>query len=262
MSINNTYAVILAGGFGTRLSEETHSIPKPMVEIDGMPIILHIMNSFSHFGVKKFIILGGYKQEILKSFFANYYLNRRDIEISLIDGNINFLNSETKDWNIKILDTGLNSMTGGRILKAKRYLENESNFFLTYGDGVSDVNLQDLYDQHMQSKDHIATITTVPQPSKFGAIQIGNDNTITSFEEKTMHNGGLINGGYMILRPEVFNYIENDNTVFEEDPLRNMCSNGVLKSFVHSGFWRAMDTLRDKMILEDLVQNKKAPWIY
>ena len=262
MSIDKTSAVILAGGFGTRLSEETHSIPKPMVEVGGMPIILHIMNLFSHFGVKKFIILAGYKQEILKSFFANYYLNRRDIEISLVDGEINFLNSESKDWNIKVLDTGLNSMTGGRILRAKKYLEKEDNFFLTYGDGVSDVNLQSLYNQHMQSEDHIATITTVPQPSRFGAIKIGNDNTISSFQEKTMDGGSLINGGYMLLRPGVFNYLENDTTVFEEDPLRNMCSDGVLKSFVHNGFWRAMDTLRDKMTLDELVKNKKAPWIY
>ena len=205
MSIDKTSAVILAGGFGTRLSEETHSIPKPMVEVGGMPIILHIMNLFSHFGVKKFIILAGYKQEMLKSFCANYYLNRIDIEISLVDGEINFLNSESKDWNIKVLDTGLNSMTGGRILRAKKYLEKEDNFFLTYGDGVSDVTLQSFYNKHMQSDDHIATITTVPQPSRFGAIKIGNDNTISSFQEKTMDGGSLINGGYMLLRPGVFN---------------------------------------------------------
>lgn len=252
--------VILAGGLGTRISEESHLRPKPMIEIGGMPILWHIMKSYSAQGFNEFIICLGYKQHMIKEFFANYYLHRSDITFNFKDKNeINIHNNIAEPWKVTLVDTGLNTMTGGRVKRIKDYIGNEP-FMLTYGDGVCDVNLKELVKYHKKNG-KIATITAIQPGGRFGALDIDEkDNTIREFMEKRKEDGGWINGGYMILGPEIFDYIEGDATVLEKEPLESIAKKGQLIAYKHDGFWQCMDTLRDKLYLDELIEAKKAPW--
>lgn len=261
MNIKDMYAVILAGGFGTRLSEETHRIPKPMVEVGGHPMLVHIMNVFWAYGVRKFIVLGGYKQYVIKEFFANFFVHENDIRVSLATGKIEILSNGKKDWEVTVLDTGLRTMTGGRLLRAKPYLEQEEAFFFTYGDGLSDVDLNKLLEFHQSRKDSVVTLTGVPMPSRFGNLTLDDNGLATEFSEKSMDAGGVINGGFMVVTPNIFDYLSDDTTVFEQDPLRNLCNEGRLYCYRHTGFWRAMDTLRDKMEMEKVIVDGVPEWL-
>ena len=252
-------AVILAGGLGTRLSEETHLKPKPMVDIGGLPIIYHIMNYIASFGIKNFIICCGYKGYVIKEYFLNFYAHNSNLSINLSDGSFETLDKNSFDWNVTLIDTGLNSMTGGRLARIEKYLDNE-NFIFTYGDGLSDVDITKLIKFH---DDHgkIATVTSVSPPGRFGSLEMGAENTVKSFVEKPTGDGGRINGGYFILKPSVFKYLEGDNTIWEQEPLRRLAKEKELKAFEHNGNWQAMDTLRDKENLERMWQTGKAFWL-
>ena len=252
--------VILAGGFGTRLSEETGIRPKPMVEIGGKPILWHILKSYSYYGFNEFVILLGYKGHMIKEYFANYFLHNSSVTIDLKNNEVKTLNNQSEDWKVTLLDTGLNTMTGGRIKRAKSVVGNES-FLLTYGDGVSDVNLNELVEFH-NSHEGLITMTTVQPQSRYGTIDFGNDEQqVKSFEEKPVGERGWINGGYFVCDPEVFDYIDNDTTsVFERNPLENLSKDEKLYAFKHHGFWRAMDSLKDKNDLEELWNTNKATW--
>ena len=252
--------LILAGGFGTRLSEETGIKPKPMVEIGGKPILWHILKSYSHYGFNEFVILLGYKGYMIKEYFANYFLHNSSVTIDLKNNEIKVLNNESEDWKVTLLDTGLNTMTGGRIKQAKEIVGDEK-FLLTYGDGVSDVNFNKLVDFHNEHEG-IITMTTIQPQSRYGTIEYGEDDKLVkSFQEKPKGERGWINGGFFVCDPEVFNYISNDvNCVFERDPLENMSNDEKLYAFKHSGFWRAMDSLKDKNDLEDLWNTDNAKW--
>lgn len=252
--------VILAGGFGTRISEESHLIPKPMIEIGEKPILWHIMKYYSSFGFNEFVILAGYKQYVIKEFFSDYYLHMSDITFDFSNGknsmDIHFNQSEP--WKVTIVNTGLNTMTGGRLKRVQKYIGNES-FFLTYGDGVSNVNISDLLEFHKESK-AIATLTAIQPGGRFGLLEIDEHNLITSFKEKSIEEGGWVNGGFMVLEKEVFDYLIDDDTVLEKDPLMTLASQGKLSSFKHNGFWQCMDTLRDKEYLEKMWKSGDAPW--
>lgn len=257
-------AVILAGGFGTRISEESHLRPKPMVEIGGMPIIWHIMKGFSSFGVNEFIVCAGYKQEYIKDWFADYYLHTSDVTFDFSkNGEVEIHANVAEPWKVTVVDTGLNTMTGGRIKRIQHYVGNEP-FFLTYGDGVSDVNLRDLYAQHCAKSNTggglVATLTAVAAPQRFGVLDLSETGAINSFREKRDSDGSLINGGYMLLEPAIFSYLENDSTVFENEPLEAMAADGKLYAYRHEGFWQCMDTLRDRQHLEALWDSGQAPW--
>jgi glucose-1-phosphate cytidylyltransferase len=250
---------ILAGGFGTRLSEETANLPKPMVPIGDKPILWHIMKMYSNFGFNEFVILGGYKCYVIKEYFANYFLHQSDVSFNLAENSMEVLNSETEPWKVTILDTGLNTMTGGRIKRAEKYL-NDAPFMLTYGDGVSDIKIDKLLEFH---KFHGKTLTmTAVQPEgRFGAMELENDNRVNHFMEKPKGDGAWINGGFFVCEPEVFQYInEGDQTVWERSPLETMAKEGELYAYNHFGFWKPMDMLRDKMQLEELWNLNKAPW--
>lgn len=250
--------VILAGGFGTRISEESITKPKPMIEINGEPILWHIMKEYSFYGHNEFIICAGYKQHVIKEYFANYYLHRSDITFDFANGNaMTIHNNVAEPWKVTVIDTGLNTMTGGRIKKIKPYVQNET-FLMTYGDGVCDVNIDDLvaYHKKMGKK---ATLTAVQPGGRFGSLQI-SDGVIEKFAEKRKQDGGWINGGYMVLEPEVIDYIAGDDTVFEREPLERLSEEGNLIAYKHRGFWQCMDTLRDKLLLEELLVNGDAPW--
>lgn len=250
--------VILAGGFGTRLSEETHSIPKPMVKIGDKPILWHIMKHYSTYGFHEFIILGGYKCYVIKEYFANYFLHQSDVEFDMENNSLKILDSHTEKWKVTILDTGLHTMTGGRIKRAKKYL-NEP-FFLTYGDGVSNVNIDELLKFH-QENGLKATMTCVQPDGRFGAVAIDNQSgVVSSFMEKPKGDGAWINGGFFVCEPEVLDYIKDDTTVWEREPLENLAKDQALGAFKHSGFWKPMDTLRDKNQLEDKWNQNTAPW--
>lgn len=252
--------VLLAGGFGTRISEESHLIPKPMIEIGGNPILWHIMKEYSHYGMNEFIICAGYKQHVIKEYFADYYLHRSDITFDFTnDNSITIHNNVAEPWKVTILDTGLNTMTGGRLKRVKEYIGNET-FMLTYGDGVCDVNLQNLLEFH-KKHGKLATMTAIQPGGRFGTLDITNTNVITHFAEKRKEDGGWINGGYMVLEPEVLDYIDNDSTVFEKEPLEQLSNNGQLYAYKYDGFWQCMDTLRDKVYLEGLIEKNNAPWI-
>ena len=253
-------ALFLAGGFGTRLSEETGIKPKPMVEIGGKPILWHILKIYSHYGFNDFVILLGYKGYMIKEYFANYFLHNSSVTIDLKNNEVSVLNNKSENWKVTLLDTGLNTMTGGRIKQAKELVGNEK-FLLTYGDGVSDVNLKDLVRFHDSHKG-IITMTTVQPQSRYGTIAYGDDDKLVkSFEEKPKGERGWINGGFFVCDPEVFDYIVNDsNSVFERDPIENMSKDEKLYAYKHSGFWRAMDSLKDKNDLEDLWATNKADW--
>jgi len=251
--------VILAGGFGTRISEESHLIPKPMIEIGDMPILWHIMKTYSSYGFNDFIICCGYKQHIIKEFFANYYLHGSDVTFDFERNNAMEIHSNISEpWRVTVVDTGLNTMTGGRVKRIQKYINNET-FMLTYGDGVSDVDINALLDFH-KSQGKIATLTAVDAGQKFGVLGMGANNKIDSFREKRDVDGSLINGGFMVLNPEIFNYIEGDSTVLEQYPLEQLASEGQLLAYRHNGFWQCMDTQRDKEKLEKLWESGQAPW--
>jgi glucose-1-phosphate cytidylyltransferase len=252
-------AVILAGGFGTRISEETHLKPKPMVEIQGRPILWHIMKIYSFYGVKEFIICLGYKGYIIKEYFSNFLLHQSDVELNLKNDSIKLINKYTEDWKITLVDTGNDSMTGGRLKRVKPYLDDGEDFFFTYGDGLSDINLNKLFKFHKNQKT-LATLSAVYPPGRFGALEINEENKVTSFKEKPRGDGGLINGGFFILSPKVIDYIEDDFTIWEQEPLINLAKDNELSSYIHAGFWHPMDTLRDKNYLNDLYKKDKAPW--
>lgn len=249
--------VILAGGFGTRISEETSLKPKPMVEIGDKPILWHIMKIYSHYGFNEFIICLGYKGYYIKEWFNNYFLHNSDVTLDLEDNTITYHKSRSEKWKITLVDTGTSTMTGGRIKRIQEYTNNES-FMMTYGDGIADVDIRKLVDFHKKNKG-IATITSIIPEGRFGALVINEDSTVTSFSEKT-DNHTRVNGGFFVLEPEVFNYIEGDETIFEKGPLEKMAKENVLKSFRHNGFWKPMDTLHDKSKLEDLWSRGEAPW--
>ncbi len=250
--------VILAGGLGTRLSEETEIKPKPMVEIGGMPIIWHIMKIYSAQGFNEFIICLGYKGFLIKEYFANYFLHLSDVTIELSTGNIKVHDCKSEGIKMTLIDTGIQTQTGGRIKRVGKYIGDES-FMLTYGDGLADINIVDLLNFHRKNK-KLATVTTISPPGRFGALVFDKNNEVTKFEEKPLGDGGWINGGFFVLEPEVLNYIEDDSTFWEREPMANLALNKQLSAFKHTGFWKPMDTLRDKTELENLWNSGKAPW--
>lgn len=251
-------AVILAGGFGTRLSEETSLKPKPMVEIGGKPILWHIMNIYSKFGINDFIICCGYKGYVIKEYFANYYMHMSDLTVDLHSGDIEYYNCKAEPWKITLIDTGLNSMTGGRIKRVREYVGNET-FMLTYGDGVADININELLKFH-EKHGKAATVTAVQPAGRFGSLSIDNNSTVNTFMEKPDGDGAWINGGFFVLEPEVFDYIKDDKTIFEKEPLEYLAKDNKLSAYKHNGFWKPMDTLRDKNVLEEMWESGEAPW--
>jgi len=250
--------VILAGGFGTRLSEETDLKPKPMVEIGGKPILWHIMKSYSSYGFNDFIILLGYKGYTIKEFFSNYFLHQSDVTIDLSDNSMEVHQNQSEPWKVTLLDTGLNTMTGGRIKQARQYIGND-DFLLTYGDGLSDVNILALIDFHKMHNKTI-TMTAVQPDGRYGALDIRENDSIASFNEKPKGDGSWINGGFFVCQPEILDHIGADDTVFEQEPLTNLAKNNQIMAFKHEGFWQSMDTLRDKKILCNLWDSGDAPW--
>lgn len=251
--------VLLAGGYGTRISEESYLRPKPMIEIGEMPILWHIMKEYSHYGYNEFIICAGYKQHVIKEWFADYFLHTSDITFDFTEGNKMIVhNQHAEPWKVTVVDTGLNTMTGGRIKRVQQYIGNET-FLMTYGDGVCDVDIAKLVEFH---KNHgkLATLTAVKLKQQKGVLDIGGDNVVRSFREKSMIDQAPINAGYMVLEPEVLDYIAGDDISFEKEPLEQIAAEGQLMSYLHSGFWQCMDTKREKDILETLWQNENAPW--
>ncbi|MDE7313116.1 MAG: glucose-1-phosphate cytidylyltransferase [Eubacterium sp.] len=252
--------VILAGGFGTRISEESHLTPKPMIEIAGKPILWHIMKEYSYYGFHEFIICCGYKQHLVKEWFADYYLYNSDVTFDFSkDNRMTVHNNVAEPWKVTLVDTGLNTMTGGRIKRIQSYVGDEA-FMLTYGDGVSDINICKLLEFH-QEHGKTATITAVNIGQRFGVLEIERDGSISSFREKDKTDGGVINGGYMVLEPEIFSYLKDDETVFEKDPLEQAAADGQLAAYRHNGFWKCMDTQRDRKYLEDMAASGSAPWM-
>ncbi len=252
--------VILAGGFGTRLSEYTKLIPKPMVEIGGKPILWHIMNHYSRYGFKDFVIALGYKGEVIKNYFLQYYAQNNDFTIDLATGKVEYIQEHTKDWRVTLVDTGEGSMTGGRIRRLKHVIGNE-DFMMTYGDAVADVNIAQLVEYYRQSK-VLAMVTAVHPTARFGEIQIDDSDFVRSFKEKPQLNQGWINGGFFVLNPKVFDYIDNDLTTFEREPLERLAAEGQLKTFRHEGFWQCMDTVRDRDLLNQMWEEGNAPWAF
>lgn len=251
--------VILAGGYGTRISEESHLRPKPMIEIGGYPILWHIMKIYSHYGFNDFIICCGYKGYMIKEYFADYYLHCSDVTFDFTDNNKMTIHTNIAEpWRITLIDTGLDTMTGGRLKRVQKYIENEP-FMLTYGDGVSDVNIKKLLDFHKENK-KIATLTAIQPGGRFGVLDIGKGDMIKSFTEKSKEDGGWINGGFMVLEPEIFNYINGDDEILERVPLETIAKEGQLSAYKHDGFWQCMDTQRDKNLLEELWKNNRAKW--
>lgn len=251
--------VILAGGYGTRISEESYLKPKPMIEIGEKPILWHIMKEYSYYGFNDFVICCGYKQHVIKEWFANYYLYNSDVTFDFTKENaMEVHNNVAEPWKVTLVDTGLDTMTGGRIKRIQRYIGDEP-FLLTYGDGVSDVNISELVKFH-KSQNKIATLTAVNVDQRFGVLEIGGDNTITSFREKNQGDGNRINAGYMVLEPQIFEYIKGDSTVFEKEPLEKVAAMGQLAAYKHDGYWQCMDTKREKDKLDELWNSGKAPW--
>ena len=251
-------AVILAGGLGTRIAEETSTRPKPMVEIGGKPILWHIMKSYSFHGVNEFIICCGYKGYMIKEYFANYFLHMSDITFDLENNQMKVHHKRAEPWKVTLIDTGNDSMTGGRLLRVAKYIQNEDTFCFTYGDGLTDVNIAETIKFH-KKHGKIATLTATYPPGRFGALNIVNSE-VRQFEEKPKGDGGMVNGGYFILSPKVLDYLEEDATIWEEKPMKKLAANNELMAFEHDGFWQPMDTLRDKHLLEDLWKSGKAPW--
>ncbi|HHC79794.1 MAG TPA: glucose-1-phosphate cytidylyltransferase [Flavobacteriia bacterium] len=254
--------VILAGGFGTRLSEETGIRPKPLVEIGGKPILWHIMKMYSSYGFNDFIICCGYKGHMIKEFFANYYLHSSDVTFDLKNNKTEILNNYIEPWKVTLIDTGENTMTGGRLKRVKEYIGNET-FFLTYGDGVCDVDIDQLLKFH-KKEGTLATLTAVQQPGRYGAFNLdGNNHKIAHFREKPKgdgHDTAWINGGFFVLEPQIFDYIEGDATVWEREPMENLAKGDQLSAYRHEGYWQSMDSLRDKTVLENTWQSGNPPW--
>ena len=251
-------AVILAGGFGTRLGEETDVIPKPMIDIGGKPVLWHILKLYSKFGINDFIICCGHKAYVIKEYFANYFLHMSDVTFDMKENRMKVHSKRAEPWEITLVDTGENSMTGGRIKKVSNYLKEEEVFFLTYGDGLSDVNISQTLEFH-KKHGKLATLTATYLPGRFGALDIGN-GVVNSFKEKPKGEGGRINAGFFVLSPKVINYIKDESTVWEEGPLNQLASEKQLMAYEHNGFFHPMDTLRDKQLLQALWDSGKAPW--
>jgi len=252
--------LILAGGFGTRLSEETDIKPKPMVEVCGKPILWHIMKTYSHYGINEFVILLGYKGYYIKEYFANYFLHQSDVTIDMSNGDIEVHNNSSEPWKVTLLDTGLNAMTGARIKKAKAHIGNEP-FMLTYGDGVADIDIQEVLAFHQQHG-KLMTMTSAQPEGRFGALNINENDQVTTFEEKPKGDGSWINAGYFVCQPEVLDYIDNgDDVIFEQEPLRKLAQDGEIFTYKHKSFWMPMDTLRDKTKLNEMCESGNAPWM-
>jgi len=257
--IQQMKVLILAGGSGSRLSEETSLKPKPMVEIGGKPILWHIMKIYSGYGFNDFIIMCGYKGYMIKEYFAHYFLHMADMTVDMTTNDITHHNNNAEPWKVTMIDTGLDTMTGGRIKRVQEYVGGEP-FMLTYGDGVADIDICDLVEFH-KSHGKIITMTSVLPEGRFGALNIDNSNMVNSFQEKPKGDGSWINGGFFVCQPEVFNYLEDDKTIFERDPLEKLAMEGELFTYKHHGFWKPMDTQRDKNQMEELIEKDKAPWI-
>ena len=252
--------VILAGGFGTRISEESYLKPKPMIEIGGQPILWHIMKLYSHYGYNDFIICCGYKANVIKEYFANYYMYHSDMAFDLKGKDkVTIHNNCAEPWTVTVVDTGLNTMTGGRLKRVKDYIGNET-FMLTYGDGVCDVDLRALQEFHKKHK-KMVTLTAIQPGSRFGTLEIGENGLVEKFSEKKIDDGGWINGGFMVIEPELLDHIKDDTVVLEKEPLEFAAVTGNLVAYKHTGFWQCMDTLRDKQYLENLIIENKAPWV-
>jgi len=251
-------AVILAGGFGTRISEETELIPKPMIRIGHEPILWHIMKIYSSFGINDFVVCLGYRGYVIKEYFANYFLHRSDVTFSLEDNEMHVHQKRADPWKVTLIDTGETTMTGGRIKRIKEYVQDEEKFCLTYGDGVSDINIKKLIEFH-DSKDTLATLTAVYPPGRFGSLDV-KDDLVKTFKEKPKGDGLRVNGGFFVLSPKVIDYISDDETVWEESPMENLAKESQIAAYRHDGFWQPMDTLRDKNFLDKLWSNNEAPW--
>lgn len=250
--------VILCGGKGTRISEETATRPKPMIEIGGKPILWHIQSIYAKYGFNDFILALGYKGEIIKDYFLKFHALNSDFQIELKNGEVSSLRPANMNWKVSLVDTGHDSMTGGRLLRLKPYLS-ESDFFLTYGDGVSNVDVRKLMEFH-QGHGKIATVTAVRPPARFGEMYL-QENTVTSFEEKPRASVGWINGGFFVFKPQIFKYLQNDETILEKSPLETLARENQLQAYKHEGFWQCMDTLRDKIYLDALCESREVPWL-
>lgn len=250
--------VLLAGGLGTRISEESHLKPKPMIEIGEKPILWHIMKYYSEFGFHEFIICLGYKQYVVKEFFADYFLHTSDVTFDLANNQMEVHNNYSEPWKVTLVDTGLKTMTGGRVRRIRSYVEDDS-FMLTYGDGVADVDLHAL-EQFHREMGKIATVTSVNVGQRFGVLDVQENGQVTAFREKENMDGALINGGFMVMSPRIFEYLDGDETILEQEPFRRLARDGEMAAYLHNGFWKCMDTQRDKMQLEELWQSGNAPW--
>ena len=251
--------VILAGGLGTRISEESHLKPKPMIEVGDAPILWHIMKYYSSYGFNEFIICCGYKGYVIKEYFADYYLHRSDVTFDFANNNEMIIhNNVAEPWKVTVVDTGLHTMTGGRLKRIQKYVGDQT-FMMTYGDGVSDIDLDALLEFHRVHK-KAATLTAIQPGGRFGVLDIDDNETVRQFSEKAQEDGGWINAGFMVLEPEVFDYIEGDDTFFEKEPLENLALDGKLAAYRHEGFWKCMDTMRDKGMLDELWNSGQAPW--
>lgn len=250
--------VILAGGLGTRLSEETDIKPKPMVEIGGKPILWHIMKIYEHYGFNEFVICCGYKGQVIKEYFSNFFLHHSDVTFDLSTNHMEVHSSQAEKWKITLVDTGKDSMTGGRIKRIQKYVNN-STFMLTYGDGVSNINIKELVEFHKKNK-KMVTVTAVQPESRFGVLDINSNNEVKSFLEKPKGESGWINGGFFVCEPEIFNYIQGDDTIWEREPLESIAKDNNLSAFKHEGFWKPMDSLKDKMDLNKYWETNKAEW--
>jgi len=252
--------LLLAGGFGTRLSEETDIKPKPMLEIGGKPILWHIMKTYSQYGFNEFVVLLGYKGYYIKEYFANYFMHQSDVTLDMSNGSMEIHNNSSEPWKVTLLDTGLHSMTGGRIKRAQDFVGDES-FMLTYGDGVADINIEELVKFH-KSHEKAMTMTSAQPNGRFGALNIDKNDQIMEFKEKPKGDGSWINAGYFVCEPKVFDYIlDGDCTIFEQEPLKNLAKDGEIFTYKHHDFWMPMDTLRDKMKLNEMCEQGNAPWI-
>ncbi|MCH9807441.1 MAG: glucose-1-phosphate cytidylyltransferase [Alphaproteobacteria bacterium] len=251
-------AVLLAGGLGTRISEESHTKPKPMIEVGGRPILWHIMKIYSHYGINDFIVCLGYKGYVIKEYFANYFLHMSDVTFNMGSNELKVHNQRAEPWTVTLVDTGENTMTGGRLKNVASYLDDE-DFCFTYGDGVADIDIKALIDRH-KSGGKLATVTAVQPPGRYGALKIEDDGVVSGFTEKPRGDGGLINGGFFVLSPKVVDYIPDESTPWEQEPLTRLSKEGQLQAYHHEGFWQPMDTLRDKNYLEELIESGQAPW--
>ncbi len=252
--------VILAGGFGTRISEESYLRPKPMIEVGGQPLLWHIMKTYSYFGFNEFVICCGYRADVIKDFFQNYYIYHSDVTYGFKENKVTIHNNNAEPWTVTVVDTGLTTMTGGRVKRVSEYIGNET-FMLTYGDGLCDVDIKKLYEFH-KAHGRIATLTAIQPGSRFGVLEINDNNDhVRSFTEKKIEDGGWINGGYMVLEPEILNLIQGDETVLEKEPLEGVAATDNLVAYRHNGFWKCMDTLRDKNQLEEMISQGNTPWM-